>query len=118
MPRPDRRELAAIFAGGFLGAVARALLGDWLPHQAGHWPWATFAVNVAGALVLGALLGAQHTSPRLRGLLGTGLCGGLTTFSTLCVEAVAMSAPRAVAYVAASVVAGLLAASAGRRLVS
>jgi CrcB protein len=51
--RFDRRELAAIFAGGFLGAVARAELGELLPYDAGGWPWATFAVNIAGAFLLG-----------------------------------------------------------------
>jgi hypothetical protein len=51
--RWDRRELAAIFVGGFLGAVARALLAHWLPSEPGEWPWATFAVNVTGAALLG-----------------------------------------------------------------
>lgn len=113
----DRRELAAIFAGGFLGAVARALLGDWLPHQAGHWPWATFAVNVAGALMLGYF--ATRLQERLplsayrRSFLGTGICGALTTFSTMQLELVQMLDDGRVAlaagYAAASVVAGFLA---------
>ena len=51
--RLDARELAAIFAGGFLGAVARAELAEALPHDPGAWPWATFVVNVAGAFLLG-----------------------------------------------------------------
>src|SRR6476661_7660507 len=51
--RADPRELAAVFAGGALGALARALLEDALSHAPGTWPWATFAVNVAGALLLG-----------------------------------------------------------------
>ena len=49
MPRYDIRELAAIFAGGALGALARAGLLEWLPPHPGRWPWATFIVNVAGA---------------------------------------------------------------------
>ena len=51
--RLDARELAAIFAGGFLGAIARAELVEALPHDPGEWPWATFVVNVAGAFLLG-----------------------------------------------------------------
>jgi fluoride exporter len=51
--RLDRRELAAIFAGGFVGAIARAELADALPYRAGQWPWATFIVNVAGAFMVG-----------------------------------------------------------------
>lgn len=86
----DRRELAAIFAGGFLGAVARAELGVVLPHERGTWPWATFLVNVAGAFLLGYV--ATRLQERLppsayrRPFLGTGFCGGLTTFSAMQVE--------------------------------
>jgi CrcB protein len=44
MPSYDVRELAAIFAGGAVGALARAGIAS-----AAHWPWATFVVNIAGA---------------------------------------------------------------------
>lgn len=113
---PLHHLVAVVFLGGAAGALGRTWLAEHWVGGSERWPWATFSVNVAGALALGALLGAQR-SQRLRGLLGTGLCGGLTTFSTLCVEAIGMSAPRAAAYVGASVAAGLLAAGAGRRLV-
>ena len=49
----DRRELAAIFAGGFIGAIARAGLVELLPRDAAEWPWPTFIANVLGALMLG-----------------------------------------------------------------
>ena len=39
--------------GGFLGTVARAEVAEALPFHPGRWPWATFAVNIAGALVVG-----------------------------------------------------------------
>lgn len=117
MPPLDRRELAAIFAGGALGAVARAGLVEWLPHSAGEWPWATFVVNVAGTFLLGYF--ATRLQERLpvsayrRPLLGTGFCGALTTFSTVQLELLEMlddgHAGLAVAYAAASVVAGLAA---------
>ena len=92
--RADPRELAAVFAGGALGALARALLEDALPHDPGSWPWATFAVNVAGAALLGwAVTRLQERLPLSayrRPLLGTGVCGALTTFSTMQVELLGM----------------------------
>jgi CrcB protein len=84
--RADRRELGAIFVGGAVGGAARTWLSDSAPPHAGSWPWATFAVNVVGCLLLGYLVTRLQerlpiTSYR-RPLLGTGVCGGLTTFST------------------------------------
>jgi CrcB protein len=87
LPRLDARELAAIYAGGVLGALARVGLGEAAPHGAASWPWATFVVNMAGALLLGYFvtrLGERlPPSSYRRPFLGTGLCGALTTFSTL-----------------------------------
>ena len=94
LPRLDRRELAAIFAGGAIGAVARAALATTTPAGAGRWPWATFAVNLAGAFLLGYF--ATRLQERLplsayrRPLLGTGFCGALTTFSTMQLELLRM----------------------------
>jgi fluoride exporter len=115
--RVDRRELAAIFAGGFAGAILRALLEDWIPHDPGRWPWATFAVNVAGAMLLAWLVTRLQErlplSAYRRPLLGTGLCGALTTFSTMQVELLDMldagNAGLAAAYAAASIAAGFAA---------
>lgn len=90
----DRRELAAVFAGGALGTLARAALSHLLAVPPGHWPWATFIVNIAGAALLGyfttRLLERLPVSAYRRPLLGTGLCGGLTTFSTMQVETIGM----------------------------
>jgi CrcB protein len=112
--RSDRLELAAIFGGGFVGAVARAELVVALGDPPGRWPWATFIVNVAGAFLLGYL--ATRLTERLpvsayrRPLLGTGFCGALTTFSTVQVELLRMlDAGRvglALAYALLSVAAG------------
>ena len=120
----DRRELAAIFAGGFLGAVARAEVAEALPAAAGEWPWATFAVNIAGAFVLGYF--ATRLQERLplsayrRPFIGTGVCGALTTFSTMQLELLRMlDAERvglAAAYAAASVLAGFVAVAAASNL--
>jgi fluoride ion exporter CrcB/FEX len=73
----------AVLAGGMLGAPARYLADRAV--QARHdsvFPWGTFAVNMAGSAVLGFLLGLQRHAglpPAVFALLGTGLCGGLTT---------------------------------------
>ena len=113
----DARELVAIFAGGVAGALARAGLAEGLPHAPGEWPWATFAVNVLGAFLLGYF--ATRLQERLplsayrRPFLGTGICGALTTFSTMQVELLKMldggHVGLAAAYAAASVAAGLAA---------
>jgi CrcB protein len=94
MPRLDGREVAAIFIGGCIGAVGRAGLAEAAAPAPGHWPWPTFAVNLAGALLLGYLVTRLQErlplSAYRRPLLGTGLCGALTTFSTMQVELVRM----------------------------
>jgi CrcB protein len=90
----DRRELAAIFAGGALGGAARTGLSRVAPVHAGHWPWATFVVNVVGCLLLGYFVTRLQErlpiSAYRRPLLGTGICGGLTTFSTFQLELLRM----------------------------
>jgi fluoride exporter len=116
MPKLDWRELAAIFAGGFLGALARVLLVQTLPATPGTWPWATFVENVTGTLLLGYFVTRLQerlpVSAYRRPLLGTGLCGALTTFSTMQLEVLRMlGAGRiglAVTYVLISIGVGLV----------
>ncbi len=62
--RSDPRRLAAIYAGGVVGALARVGLAEAAPHAADAWPWATFAVNMAGALLLGYLVDGDARPPR------------------------------------------------------
>jgi CrcB protein len=121
----DRRELAAVFAGGFIGTVARAELAEALPYSGGQWPWATFTVNIVGAFMLGyfttRLQERLPLSSYRRPLLGTGLCGGLTTFSTMQVELLRMldrdQLPMALAYALVSVAVGFLAVALATNLV-
>jgi fluoride exporter len=121
----DRRELAAIFAGGSAGAVARAEVVQALPPTPGHWPWATFLVNVAGAFMLGYFVTRLQErlplSAYRRPALGTGFCGGLTTFSTMQLELLQMLDSNciglALGYALASVAAGFLAVAAATNLV-
>ena len=117
----DRREILVVCAGGFTGALARAVLSDQLTHAPGAWPWATFAANLAGAFVLGyaaTRLGDRQHHRRL--FVGTGFCGALTTFSTLQLEVLQMldddAYPLAAVYVISSVALGLLCLAAAANL--
>lgn len=114
LPRADRREIAAIFVGGALGTLLRAALAEAFPHSATAWPWPTFGVNIAAAFMLGYFVTRLQErlplSAYRRPLLGTGLCGGLSTFSTMQVEILKMISAGAWAlaaeYTTASIVAG------------
>jgi CrcB protein len=115
--RHDYRELAAVFVGGALGALARAALSAAAVRDPASWPWPTFVVNVVGAVLIGyfttRLLERLPLSSYRRPLLGTGFCGGLTTFSTMQVETLAMIEHGhwvlAATYTTSSIVLGLLA---------
>jgi fluoride exporter len=117
LPRYDRRELAAIFCGGIVGALVRAGLTRAFPVGPGSWPWPTFVVNVVGAFMLGYFVTRLQerlpTSAYKRPFLGTGLCGALTTFSTMQVELFRMVQINewglALGYAGASIGAGFLA---------
>jgi CrcB protein len=123
--RVDRRELAAIFLGGVLGALARFGLIEALAPAPGEWPWPTFVANVVGALALGyfttRLQERLPLSAYRRPFLGTGLCGALTTFSTMQLELLEMldhgDGGLAAAYATASLSAGFLAVAATSNLV-
>lgn len=116
IPAGDSGLLAAIVVGGMAGTLVRLLLSELAPHDAGQWPWATLVANVAGAALLGFVLVRFYSRApapsRARALIGTGFCGGLTTFSTLQRELLEMlDAGRgalAIAYIAVSLVAGLV----------
>jgi CrcB protein len=113
--RGHGRIQAAIAVGGVAGALGRAGLDRAFPWDGQGWPWSTFMVNVAGTLVLGYL--ATRLQERLppstyrRPLLGTGLCGALTTFSTFQVELARLARDSAyalaVGYAGASLAVGL-----------
>jgi CrcB protein len=113
-----------VFAGGAVGAPSRYLLDRLI--QSRHrlrFPVGTLAVNVLGCLLLGAVAGSADAPDWAVLLLGTGFCGGFTTFSTFSVEAVDLAAAgrwggigRAAGYVALSLALGLGAAAAGAAL--
>ena len=124
-PGIDRPELLAIACGGALGALARVGVAQALPASAGRWPWATFAVNVAGALMLGYFVTRLQerlpVSTLRRPLLGTGLCGAFTTFSTVQIELLRMADRHdyglAAGYLIASLLGGYFAVFASSALV-
>lgn len=123
----DPRDLVLVALGGAAGAVARVWFATIWPVQPGAVPWSTLTENLVGALLLGLLVGVLHArgsgSPRTRALLGAGLLGAFTTYSTFAVEVVALlrTAPLVgVGYAVGSVVLGVAASAlgwaAGRRV--
>jgi len=82
--------LAVIGTGGAIGAAARYGTALAIPPRSDAYPVATFLVNVVGAVILGAVAAlpadwlAAHELTRPA--IGTGFCGGLTTFSTMTLE--------------------------------
>ena len=123
--RVDAKELAAIFVGGVLGALARLGLVELFSVGPGSWPWPTFVANLLGCFALGyfttRLQERLPLSAYRRPLLGTGLCGALTTFSTMQVELLQiLDAGRvglAVAYAGISMIAGSLAITVATKMV-
>lgn len=113
--------LLLVFVGGALGASLRYVADRWV--QARHrlrFPLGTLAVNLVGSFVLGVVAGGvAHAGwpDRVQAFVGTGLCGGLTTFSTFSVETVALLAGRltirAIGYVILSVGFGVALAAVG-----
>jgi len=105
--------ILAVLAGGMVGAPARYLVDRAIQARRDTvFPWGTLAVNLAGSLVLGFLLGAQRhlgLPPAVFGLLGTGLCGGLTTFSTFSYETLRLLEDGAVSEAGLNVIGSLAA---------
>ena len=114
--------LAAL--GGALGAFVRWGVAQALQRTSGDWPWATLAVNLTGCLLIGVLIAVlaarRPDDEHLRTFLGAGVLGGFTTFSAFAVEVgdlLRAGAPAvAAAYVAVSVLGGLLAVAVGLRI--
>lgn len=110
----------AVGLGGALGAVSRYLLGL-LILPIGAFPFATFAINLCGAFLLGAInvwtIREGVGQGALALLLKAGICGGFTTFSTYALEINNLIAKgelvTAILYACLSVICGVLAAYAG-----
>lgn len=100
--------------GGGLGASLRFVLAHYLDrqHLDNQWPTGTLVVNVLGSFLLGLFV-ALSLSGTWLALLGTGFCGGLTTYSAFAVQTVGLGRRRGTAYALVTVAAGLAAAYAG-----
>jgi fluoride exporter len=117
-------KLLLVMIGGGGGAGLRylvGLLGTWLGQES--FPWTTFVINLTGSLALGFLVSWAKGQPDRALwllLLGTGVCGGFTTYSTFSVETLALLEQdrfaTAFIYVVGSVLAALIGAWLGSRL--
>lgn len=113
-----------VFLGAGFGGVARYAISRWSMSVAGTaFPWGTLTVNVAGSFLITFVIGWMHTrgmSIARQDFVAAGFCGGFTTMSAFSVETLRFVESghwgRAAAYVAATIVLGILAALAGLRL--
>lgn len=113
---PQRRVLAAVAAGGAVGASARYGVSLLWPAGPGAFPWATLGVNAVGCALIGVLMvliseGGRTAHPMVRPFVGVGVLGGFTTFSTYAVDFSRLldegEAGTALAYAGLTVVAAL-----------
>jgi fluoride exporter len=113
--------LVVIAVGGAIGTGARYGAGLLWPTAPSSFPWTTLGINASGCLVIGIFLVAlteAWTAPAwVRPFFATGVLGGYTTFSTYCVDIERLvsggRAGLALSYLAATVVAALVAVTAG-----
>jgi len=123
------KHLLLVMAGGGVGAGLRYGVGLAASHAFGlGFPWGTVVCNVLGSLAMGLLVGAmahgllgdgrQANDARL--LIGVGLLGGFTTFSTFSLDTISLwqrgDGAQATAYVMGSVAVGLAGFVAGMRI--
>jgi CrcB protein len=99
------REVLVVGLGGFCGAIGRYLVSGWVQRlSASTLPLGTLVVNVGGCMALGALMGLADTrlaiSAEARLLLGIGVLGSLTTFSTFGYETMELLRSSQLAYAA------------------
>lgn len=107
-------RVVLVAVGGGAGAVLRYAVGRWAAgyHAVQAFPWHTFGINVLGSFALGLVAVWCKDRPGWFVLLGTGVCGGFTTFSTFSLETLTLVEKgrgwSAAGYVAGSVAAGLV----------
>ncbi|MEV7522746.1 CrcB family protein [Streptomyces sp. NPDC091371] len=113
---PQGRVLAAVAAGGAVGASARYGISLLWPAGPGDFPWATLGINAAGCALIGVLMvliseGGRSAHPLVRPFAGVGVLGGFTTFSSYALDFSRLldegEAGTALAYAGLTVVAAL-----------
>lgn len=88
-------EWGALIVGGGIGAGARYLLdGAIMRGRKDAFPLGILVVNIVGSFLLGLLTGVPQVSPAWLAIVGTGVLGGFTTFSTVAVETVLLAQRR------------------------
>ncbi|MFP5416689.1 MAG: FluC/FEX family fluoride channel [Actinomycetes bacterium] len=111
--------MGLVILGGTAGTAVRDRIETLFATPPGGFPWATLAINVSGAFLLGALLELLVLAPEggrraLQLALGTGLLGGYTTYSTFVLETVGLGSQgaglTAAVYAVGSALAGFVAA--------
>lgn len=114
----------AVGAGGFVGAVLRWLIGLIPVEMKSGFPVKTFAINVVGCFAIGIVSGLAvkyfPDNPRLLLFLKAGVCGGFTTFSTFALETeelIKNGRAAAIAYIAASLIFGVIAVFLGQKVI-
>jgi fluoride exporter len=105
-----------VAAGGLIGVLTRYGLGTTV--SADNQPWMIFAINMAGSLLLGAVLPwSEGLSEPVRTGIAVGFCGGFTTFSTVSVQvfldARSGDTSFALLYLAATIAGGIIAVALG-----
>lgn len=113
--------IAWVALAGALGAVLRFMVdSEFKRRHPSAFPWGTGFINVSGSLVIGVVAGAvmfDSGANELQAIIGTGFCGGYTTFSTASFETVRLiqqgRAGMAVGYAAGSLVISIAACAAG-----
>ena len=115
------KEILYIGAGGFIGSILRYIISQLMKQASDGFPWGTLIVNLFGSLLIGIIGGLisknGNISQNLALFLTVGLCGGFTTFSTFSKEALVLLQNGCylnfIAYIASSVILGLLAVALG-----
>jgi fluoride exporter len=111
--------------GGVVGTLSRFYLGKWISSRVtSRFPWGTWIINLTGSFIIGVLF-SLHTKQEISDLMwlmiGTGFCGGYTTFSTFGYETIQLvqkgEVVKAGVYVVTSVLLGLLCALVGITLI-
>ena len=119
------RDIVIVGIGSGIGGICRYLISLAMNHAGNGFPWGTFAVNVAGCLLIGILWGVtsrfQNGSPSLSLFLMVGFCGGFTTFSTFSKEGLTMLQANNYImfslYAIGSVLLGIMAVALGYRII-
>ena len=115
------KDIVIVGIGGGLGGICRYMISLLMSQASNSFPWSTFAVNIAGCLLIGILWGVTNRfsclSPAFSLFLMVGFCGGFTTFSTFSKEGLTLLQTNNYflfsLYVIVSVVLGIMAVALG-----